>query len=40
MVDQDLPANAGDMGLVPGLGRFHMPYSNQACALDPERCNY
>ena len=22
------PANAGDMGLIPGLGRFHMPQSN------------
>ena len=22
------PANAGDMGSIPGLGRFHMPWSN------------
>ena len=22
------PANAGDMGLIPGLGRSHMPWSN------------
>ena len=22
------PANAGDMGSSPGLGRFHMPRSN------------
>ena len=22
------PANAGDMGLSPGLGRSHMPWSN------------
>ena len=22
------PANAGDMGLIPGLGRFHMAWSN------------
>ena len=22
------PANAGDMGLCPGPGRFHMPWSN------------
>ena len=22
------PANAGDMGLIPGLGRFHMPQCN------------
>ena len=21
-------ANAGDMGLIPSLGRFHMPWSN------------
>ena len=24
------PTNAGDIGLIPGLGRFHMPWSNQA----------
>ena len=24
-------ANGGDMGLMPGLGRFHMPWSNEAC---------
>ena len=23
-VDKNLPANAGDMGLIPGPGRFHM----------------
>ena len=22
------PANAGDMGSIPGLGRFHMPLGN------------
>ena len=22
------PANAGDTGLIPGLGRSHMPWSN------------
>ena len=22
--DENLPANAGDMGLIPGPGRFHM----------------
>ena len=27
-VDKNPPANAGDMGLVPGLGRFHMLWSN------------
>ena len=30
-VDKNLPANAGDMGLIPGLGRFHKLQSNQAC---------
>ena len=29
-VVESLPANAGDMGLSPGLGRSHMPRSNQA----------
>ena len=27
-VDKNLPANAGDMGLMPGLGRSHMPRGN------------
>ena len=27
-VVRKLPANAGDMGLVPGPGRSHMPWSN------------
>ena len=27
------PANAGDMDPIPGLGRFHRPTSNEACAL-------
>ena len=27
-VVESLPANAGDMGLSPGLGRSHMPRSN------------
>ena len=31
-VDQNPPANAGDTSLVSGLGRFHMPRSNEACA--------
>ena len=26
------PANAGDMGLIPGLGRSHMPRGNEAHA--------
>ena len=41
------PANAGDMGSIPGLGRSHMPQSNcaldcapQACALEPGNHNY
>ena len=29
-VDTNLPADAGDSGLIPGLGRFHMLQSNQA----------
>ena len=29
-VDKNPPANAGDMGLIPGQGRFHMPQSNYA----------
>ena len=24
----NLPANAGDMGSIPGLGGFHMPWGN------------
>ena len=27
-----LPVNARDMDAIPGLGRSHMPQSNQACA--------
>ena len=27
-VVENLPANAGDMGSSPGLGRYHMPRSN------------
>ena len=29
-VDKKLPVNAGDMGSIPGLGRSHMPQSNEA----------
>ena len=25
---RNLPANAWDMGPIPGLGRFHMPWGN------------
>ena len=28
----NLPANPGDMGLIPGPGRFHMPQGNWAHA--------
>ena len=31
-VDRNLPANAGDTGLISGLGRVHMPQSNRAHA--------
>ena len=27
-VVKNLPASAGDMGSIPGPGRFHMPRSN------------
>ena len=27
-VDKNLPANAGDPGSIPGLGRFHLLQSN------------
>jgi len=27
-VDKNLPANAGDMASIPGLGRFHVPWDN------------
>ena len=27
-VDKNLPANAGDMGSIPGLGKFHVPWGN------------
>ena len=41
------PANAGDTGSIPGLGRSHMPWSNWARApqllkpahLEPVLCN-
>ena len=26
--DRNPPANAGDMGLIPGPGIFHMPWGN------------
>ena len=36
-VDKSLPANAGDMGLIPGQGRFQMPWEQLgSCALATE----
>ena len=32
------PANAGDTGLISGLGRSHKPQSNEACAPRPLKC--
>ena len=29
LVVKNPPANAGDMGSVPGPGRFHLPWSNE-----------
>ena len=29
---KNLPANAGDIGLIPDLGSSHMPWSNYTCA--------
>jgi len=29
-VDKNPPVNAGDTGSVPGLGRFHMLWSNES----------
>ena len=34
-VVKNLPANAGDTGSIPDLGRSHMPQSNKACAPQP-----
>ena len=31
-VVKNLPANVGDMGSIPGLGRSHMPQGNEAHA--------
>ena len=35
---KNLPSNTGDMGLITGLGRFHMPRGNKAGAPQLERC--
>ena len=44
-VDKNLPANARDIGSIPGPGRFHMPQATKlthhnywACALEPGSC--
>ena len=29
LVVENLPANAGDMGLIPGLGRAHIPQATE-----------
>ena len=34
-MDKDPPAKAGDMGLISGPGRFHMPWSNEAHMPQP-----
>ena len=36
-VVKNLPANAGDTGSVPDLGRSHMPQSNQAHVPQEEK---
>ena len=28
---KNLPATGEDTGSIPGLGRFHMPWGNEAC---------
>ena len=35
-VDKNPPANSGDMGSIPGLGRFHMPQQLSPCATTTE----
>ena len=38
---KNLPTKAGDTGSIPDPGRFHMPWSNQACAPQlSSLCNY
>ena len=36
-MDENLPAIAGDMGLIPGLGRSHMPWSSLAHISAPAK---
>ena len=35
-VVKNSPANAADMGSIPGPGKFHMPQGNWACVLQPK----
>ena len=35
-VDRNLPASAGDMGSIPGPGRFHMPQGMCATTAEPK----
>ena len=35
-VDENLPPNAGDMGLIPGLEGFHIPGQLSCCATTTE----
>ena len=28
LMGKNMPSSAGDLGLIPGLGRLHMPWSN------------
>ena len=35
-MDKNLPANARDIGLLPALGRLHMPQNNYPCATTTE----
>jgi len=39
-VVENLPAKSGNVGTIPGLGRFHMPRGNWAYALQPESHKY
>ena len=38
-VVKTLPANVGDMGLIPGPGRSHMPRDNSACMPQLSPCS-
>ena len=39
-VVENQPANAGDMGSIPVLGRSHVPWSNDTHALGPTSYNH